>query len=815
MSDPTSKPKTTRKKAVKTPAPGVVIPPWPGISDKALKGLAEKLDKVKDSYRASNMIRKVNGDDWGSRQAIAWHLVACRAIHPEANVHLFELVSEAPEEPTPEVALELLIRVSNAFGSWFKQTTCILDRYSLTMDKLLLATYRRAPELVKSREAEMSTGLRLGLSFIRRRLGETIAPAASMTILKQLAEHQATSYGITLNIEVPTVVNGELVEHRLGDLAALRKLALLFGTDQEWDATLLAAALDGDWQDPRNVRDVFRTASTEELAKLLNRSSIDIDDALRLLLEVIPVRGDDPRALLEAAKTLTEEPKCREMLLVGVILRCEKTGVSVPDELDELLTCELLDSTYEGVREGCIEWFSCFPRERALVIARRLLQDEYQYSRAVGILAVYFDEQLLHAALEKDVEKNYIGQETLGGLGAVALPQLEWAYEKAADDKRRARHRSILFAMAKTAKTQTLDERWERFIDFDREGTEALPYYSSSDAKLRESVLAGIPEPRKSSLLSRRALESENPERLLQLAHLAAGVHDIVDVAIRRMVERRNLGSGFREIAERLGEPVVEALCRHIGLSEGDGAFLQSLESALSTPEYERIETALQRAGVKKETLRDALMRICAQGPEPKTRVYSLQVGKDGYEPKPGTLSRSGGTPPGIAEADYPKGDDGEAFTHLFTLDLEEIPELMIRYGGARAIAAFCPDPNSGDRTDEFTFVPISQQAVDALPNTVSGDDEDEDDVAGSPIAVLPLDVPMEVFEKSDDAPFKEIHKMLFNAAGHVLGEPFWIQGDEGGDDFVMQINEGLAELNLGDCGSLYVFDSGTVFQCY
>ncbi|MBK9261679.1 MAG: hypothetical protein IPM54_17970 [Polyangiaceae bacterium] len=806
MAARTTKPKTTKTKTPKAAPEPVVIPPWPGISDDALQALAVKLDKAKDSYRVSDMILKVNGDEWGARHALAWHLVACCAIHPESNPSLFEFVAEQPDEPSPEVALDLLVRLPAASPRFFRDATSILDGYTLSIDRLLLATYQRAPDLVLQREKELNRSVRLGLSFLRRRLGETITAEASRSILEQLARHQATSYGITLNNELPLVENGELQEFRLSDLAALRRVALLFGTAKEWDDALLAAALEGKWQYPRNVKDAFLLASAFELARLVDRSDMDTGETLRTLVEVIPQREDDPQALFDAATTM-DEGKMRDLVLMGVILRSGKTGAPLPDKIDAGFTFELLDTTYEGVREPVCEWFTHFPRERALSAARRLLEEDYFYARAAGILAAHFDEAILRAALEKDIGKNYIGHETLGGIGAPALPLLDWAYDRTKDDGRRRLHKAILQAMAKAAKNAPLDERWDRFIDFDTEGGQAMPYYGSTESKLRESVLLGVPEPRRSELLLKRLEETSHPERVLRVAHVAAD-GSVVDATIRRMVERKNLGDSFRETIERIGEPALEALCRHIGLSGGDGRFLESLKNTLSHTMYQRVEAALEKAGVRKETPRDALVRMTSNAAGPKVRAYVLQVHREGYEPKPGTLARSGGKAPGIADADVPKDKQGESLTHLFTLDLDEIPELQEKYAGARALAAFCPEPNSGDRSDELELVPITREAAAALPH------DDEDD-AGTPIAILPLDVPIGVFQRSDEGELKEIRKMIFNAAGHVLGEPFWIQGDEGGFDFVMQINGGLCDVNLGDSGSLYVFESETIFQCY
>jgi hypothetical protein len=82
-----------------------------------------------------------------------------------------------------------------------------------------------------------------------------------------------------------------------------------------------------------------------------------------------------------------------------------------------------------------------------------------------------------------------------------------------------------------------------------------------------------------------------------------------------------------------------------------------------------------------------------------------------------------------------------------------------------------------------------------------------------TPLSVLALSVADAVFTDSD--PHEDLHKLLFNGPGFVLGLPMWIQEPEGDEaDFLMQVNEGPCGTNLGDAGSLYVFSTHTVFQC-
>jgi hypothetical protein len=810
------------KKAAKTKADPVVIPPWPGIADDVLRSLAEKIDKAKDSYRISDMIRKVNGDDWGQRLPIAWHLVACRAIHPETNRNILEFLGDDFESAAPEVLVDLLVRLPDGSSKrFFENSSLLMDGYSITIDNLLYTAYSRAPDLVRARENELNQCLRRGLAFVRRRLGETISSEDSADILQQLARYQTRGYGLTTNNGMPVMENGVLVKPRLADLAAVKKLALLFGAEKEWNDLLLAGALEGKWHNPKEVRDAFLLATTTQLAQLVGHSSIDTGETLRMLCEIIPQREDDPNVLLEAALTV-EDNQIRELLFMGVVYRAGKLGQPIAEKLDEVLTGETLDTTYEGVRPVCIEWFKYFPRDRALALARKLLAEEYRYSRAVAILASHFDEGILQAALEKDVGKNYIGQETLGGLGAQALPFIARAYDRETPDGQRSKHRAMLFAMGKAGESGPLDAQWDRFIHFDTEGGKPIQYYSSTDSKPREQALRGVPEPRRSALMLEILANTANPDRILQMAHLAEDPK-VVETVIRRIIETRKIESGFRESVERLGEPAIAALCNNIGLSQGDGRFIQSLKNQLSHTMCVRIDEAIKKAGLTVETPKDALIRMANSAAGPKLRIYVLQVDREGYDPKPGTLARSGGKAPGIADKDIPKDQSGEPLTHLFTLDLDEIPELQEGYSGARALAVYCPEPGSGDRTDELQLVPVSAKAVAALPYDGAGinpEEESEDDESeerGRPIAIIPVDVPLAVFNRSEsEGVARELRKMIFNASGHVLGEPFWIQDDEGGGhDFIMQVNESLCDINLGDSGSLYVFGWGTVFQCY
>jgi len=797
---------------------GAPFPSFPGIEDKALRALAQKLDKTFDpnGYKHNNAILKVNGNDWGTRHALLWHLAAHRLVKAEANIGILYMLAEQPTIAEPAVVADLFSRLPANFKPLYRNYNLseLLDRYPLLLDNLLFQNYLRAPELFTAREAEMAPNIRRALAFVRRRAGEEIPAEVSDAILEDLAHHQGSSYGLALNNDVPMVRDGQVAPHRLKDLAAVRELALLFGTRERWNAALLAVAKTSDWSASRAVEDALLAASPAEMAELLgSRFSFSTNEELTNILDIVTnKRNDPPRALLEAARGLrmgegrSHAKQIRDMLAVIAARRFGEVGEPVPEELDALLDFEFLSGVYHVSIEPYVAGLRAMPRERVLSLMRKKLAEPYGYANSVGGLIAHFDEALLREYLEKDAQNGYFDAKLLGGLPTAALPALEESIEKLPPDRRRARYRGILELLARAAgEGEPIDAKWDAWVRFDDEGGEEIKYWDSSYSDLRGRVLRGIPEERRRTLLMARMREGKYPDRPLRLLHLFNDAAAI-DEAMRIVVERREqvARDGLTEGLRQLGEAGVDALCRHIGLSGGDATFLGTLKNILSHNDYKRVEAAL---GGKKETLRAAMIRLAAAGPEPRERVYVLHVGHEDFPAAAGSLSRSGGAAPGLGAEQIPKDKDGEPFAHLFTLDLREMPELGARYAGARALALFCPEPDTGEHNDDATLVPIAEADCERAPNLGQGE---------RPIAVTALDVPTAAFSRSEDPGLKALRKHIFNAAGHVLGEPLWIQDDEwGAGPFVVQVNESLADINLGDSGSLYVFANDAVFQCY
>jgi len=75
--------------------------------------------------------------------------------------------------------------------------------------------------------------------------------------------------------------------------------------------------------------------------------------------------------------------------------------------------------------------------------------------------------------------------------------------------------------------------------------------------------------------------------------------------------------------------------------------------------------------------------------------------------------------------------------------------------------------------------------------------------------------VPHAVFGARTSGALAELRSGLGALPGRALGEPFFIQENEGGAGFVFECGASLVPMNLGDCGGLYAFASGALWQSH
>lgn len=222
-----------------------------------------------------------------------------------------------------------------------------------------------------------------------------------------------------------------------------------------------------------------------------------------------------------------------------------------------------------------------------------------------------------------------------------------------------------------------------------------------------------------------------------------------------------------------------------------------------------------------------------------------------------------------LEHSSVPEGWDGDArMEHVMTIDLRGL-EGVNRPDGACVLMLFVSSTSYNEAwspgTAHTEVVLLDESAIarglcrDPLPLRTNETTEKR-------FVWTRIDVPATVFAAaSDDPVLGELRKAIWSAPARLGGDPIWLQGEEdedddwgddgggddedgdgdGGDDedrgddedggdgdtaadeaapipgrvggwgFVLQFDDSFADVNLGDCGVMYVMGHDAWFQCY
>jgi hypothetical protein len=187
------------------------------------------------------------------------------------------------------------------------------------------------------------------------------------------------------------------------------------------------------------------------------------------------------------------------------------------------------------------------------------------------------------------------------------------------------------------------------------------------------------------------------------------------------------------------------------------------------------------------------------------------------HDRPPSGVSRVGG--PGVELGDrQPQDHEGRAMTHIWTLATADVPALAAAFPGAAAVALYVLDPQENEawEADSGLTALVVLSADDVAGPAAEPTDEDLSprDVTAESIAVASA-----AFEDhtddSEDSARRTLRSKIYGASARAGGRPIWLQGDECDGSFLLQFDESFADLNLGDCGVMYVFAETQFWQCH
>jgi hypothetical protein len=835
-------------KAKKAPAEEAAGAGYETLTAKQVAGVVAKLAKLTDEFKGDSVIEKT-GLPWGQRDGLRWHIAAQGLLSP-SHPTLMRRLAESTSSAGPEVVFGVVPRLTEK-----AKDNLILPDWAVNADSIVL----RAMELDPARLENLLEGapplLRRGIQFVRARCGVAIPEEERGPILKGLAAIEAGGYGIGRTygqdgqrITLKSTSPGGLVEaHR-----EVESLAGVFGTHEAWLDALAEASKEARFMTLERVLPGLARLPLEDFVRALSKPHLNSGDNLdKDVLQLIHKRADDPAALAQAALKIGRDEYpgslIREQLLVHAIARMGAANSPIPEGLENEPKWEPFSyciTPWRGsavMREAYYGALRALSKERVQALVEPILTRPWGQSQALPFLAVHFDAVSFEKLIKAPTEQGLSNPDVIGPMGAQALPFLLAANAvEGLDEKRKnAIAKAIRAVLGFLGSKQ---ESFDASLDVWLSASPQDSYWPEESKSILLLSLRAMPEARRIAVLDRLFEGTKQVERAFY------GVQTVEDAAYRKKAARR-LTQSYAKVADRstlqiglraLGTGSLASFREALIEEKPDAKFFEELAFIFGAQEVDAIRKS---ANVVEETKLARLQRLAkayleANPTSPSERIYLLErqdFEKEVSAPRAGSFSRSRGAGPSGFErgGKAPAVEPGKVFSldqvvamksslvslagkkqaapanpdeeHILTIDLEEVPELKRRYPDARAIALYAESPDTGDEWEGAKLIPVPASA------TAPSD--------GTPITVLPLDVPSRVFNYEatrEDLALKEIRGLVFNRPGYVLGEPMYIQDDEGGGvGFVMQLAESIADLNLGDSGSLYVFEGATFMQCY
>jgi hypothetical protein len=851
------------------PAAKPTVPPFADLTDKKLRSLGAKLDKLVDAngFKHNNLLWKHANDAGG----LLWHLARHGLVLQEVrSAGMFRLLGENAGKATAADIVAVLRRIGPDMGvldkgearNWTMLTPGVLS----SVDELITAAYVDDRATLMNAREELPDNLKLAIDFVRRRAGETIEPAASETILRHLiATHCESS--LALNIDVPRIVDGKLVQTRLPDQAAVEALAGLFGPPSAW------AELSLQWVLQR-VKLFRERASSIATAARQGLRLASLSDLIYLfgdgwweghvLLNTLDVRVDSPAELFAAADKLAAEGTAGFRIATPQVTEAKPERVATDDEGEEEDEDEdegggeyneYDEYAGEGDGEGSEE-----------EEGEQEIEDAPGDNDRLRLLAMILTIVGIERAGEKGIPANVVERFDLrrvfdsdpqlimrlrGALTALGPERAHAVIRATMAEKfwysRAAAVADVHFDPGLVEQVFTRIGEGEYGVDAGLLGfcsPKIVPLIvqaqaRSTNAKIAESWGEAI-----LYVLARAAAAGEEwdaeLDRHVQLDKIRFSYGGSKVDPVLAMLDKLPLGRWIRvveaniphcreepwrlvrvlrtDVPPQLLDMVLGSLmARRQTISFGPEIVAPLLRAIGDAPAENTFVKELERAlgyevfaavkeglGKAIETPEQELRRLAASVPGPTVRVYRLARGEG--EPGAGTVARIGGTPRGVVAAPQ---DRGEPMQHIITLDLAELPELAQRHPGVRSVSLYLPDPETGSRHEHGTLVWTREEELGRAEGSTA---------EARPVLIEAFDVPRAIFEGRElEGAAKRVRGIVYTSHGYVGGGPLWLQDGTPGVDpsFMFQFDEGLCSINLGDMGVMYVFGNEVTWQCH
>ncbi|MBZ5710402.1 hypothetical protein [Nannocystis pusilla] len=860
--------------------PKSTIPPFEALTEKKLKALGQKLDKLLDAngFKHNNLLWKSTNDASG----LLWHLARHGLVLQEVrSAGVLRILGEHTHDVSAADIIAVLRRLPPDMGvldkgearEWATLTPGMLT----SVDELVTAAYVADPAAVLAVRDELSENLQLAIDFVRRRAGETIPPASSVTLLRHLVTHHL-KHGLDGNGDVPWIEGGKRVEFRLRSTTEVEQLASRFGAS--WAEEALA------WILPR-VQE-FRSRSGEISRNgLAGLKLAALSDVIYLfgdghwdtwsLLHVLDARSDPPAALFAAAQQLAAEGTAPFKIAVAQHREVEEPRASSSDDddaddgdEDEYASDDSDEYDEYGGDDGDGDGE---PEEGAIEEA----SGEDERVRMLALMLTVVGIERAHAA----------GQAIPPELDARF--DLDRVYDSEAETIARLRGVLTILGPARThaiLRAQLAKEFWfgkvSAFLDvhFERGLVEEAFARLAAGKYATDAGLLGYCSPALVPYAVEAQAQAQAPdmkamfgEAILYMLSRASAEGQTWDVALDEHIQLDQIrfshgGSKVDPVLAMLAKLPLERWVKVVTSNrERCAAEPWRLARVLRTDAPpELLDMVFQAVMARRQAIGSGslsgelrkfgreivapILRAFGDAPAENTLMKELEraLAPEVFAAVKAGLGKAVETPEQelrrlAAEVPGPK-------VRIYRLrrgEGEPGAETVARIGGTpRGVVA--PPVDREEPMEHVITLDLAQLPELAarypgarsvslyLPDPQTGErhsrgelvwtaEADLDEAPGSTkgaatLRVEAFDVPEVIFDEGGadlEGAAKRVRGFVYSSHGYVGGGPLWLQdGAPGVDpDFLFQFDEGLCYINLGDAGVMYVFDGYIDWQCH
>ncbi len=802
------------------------------LDKKNLASIGKRIRKKEDSYDKMGCLDELL-EDVGTKAALLARL------HAEGHLNLSDEPLLWDELDADTLTGTELVSILSGIESYdVGEDNCINmfgPFWTEALDELSVKVYARDPEPLDAAWEQFPGAVKRGFSLVLLRFGKIEAAALEGDVLGDLAKYHVKEHGLPHSIWIDS--SGVPVEVALyGDLQQPNDKFYEFiesiGTREKWDRAVLKQAqrTGGNYG---QVLDAIGCASIKQLIKLFDKIGIGVPVVYDCLLDL---RDDSPKALLELAEGLDSD-HAEEAVIICAVLRMAAAGEEVPADLDAKIGFRGYNASvgkplFPGLTQT-LDALRAMGAERANAIIERELQGEYFKTYPIPALSVFNDDALrkrAYGVIEEDAKKEHYNMRfvshALAVWGKEALPIFAAQYAAAGPKPLRDTYRRAIVIVLSDLAEAGADwpEEFDTHIDFYDWGRGIDDHtYEHYIAHFLSEAIASLPIERARNVMLRSLVPEEK-----KFGRALACLPDVKDTQVWQQGFRLLHGNAeqikshtkylfinaWRDTGDETDEWV--RWCVENDPSPKLMALLKDFDYNLD----EKIAKWAEEAGanVKPRVTLHGVDELVADimaysGPEDRERIYLL---KKLEKRQDDSLNQIGGCPLGITAATWPMYED-EPMEHLFTLDLDTMPECRGPDSKTRTVSVFINNAGSNqawepanDKTALISLVDddLAEGRLESAPGK---------EIELEYFVPMAAEVPVDIFDEEppQDPALRELRDAVYGASARVLGSPLWLQDAEHWGFLLMQFDEGFVDINLGDAGVMYLFSDAQFWQCH